>query len=191
MDEALSLPTEESVQIALRTQQLVAYETGVTDTVDPLGGSYYLEHLTDTIENEAMNYIKRIDEMGGSPQAIEQGFVQKEIQNSAYQYQIAVEKNDRVVVGVNKFQVGKEPAPNILRVDPKVRELQVDKIDNLKKSRDQALVASTLKTLKKAAQGEDNLMPPILDAVRAYATLGEICDVLRDVFGEYKPSSFF
>ena len=185
MDEALSLPTEEAVQIALRTQQLIAYETGVTESVDPLGGSYYIEHLTKTIEEKALDYIRQIDELGGAAAAIEKGFVQKEIQESAYRFQKAVESGDRVVVGLNKFQV-KEPKPtNLLRVDPQVQELQVRKITRLKESRDKAKVELCLLNLKKAAQGPDNLMPLILEAVRAYATLGEICDTLRSVFGEY------
>ena len=185
MDEALSLPTEEAVQIALRTQQLIAYETGVTESTDPLGGSYYIEHLTKTIEEKALDYIRQIDELGGAAAAIEKGFVQREIQESAYRFQKAVESGDRIVVGLNKFQV-KEPKPtNLLRVDPQVQEFQVRKITRLKESRDKAKVEACLLNLKKAAQGPDNLMPLILEAVRAYATLGEICDTLRSVFGEY------
>jgi methylmalonyl-CoA mutase N-terminal domain/subunit len=185
MDEALSLPTEQAVQIALRTQQLIAYETGVTETVDPLAGSYYIEHLTRTIEDQAMDYIRQIDELGGAAAAIEKGFVQKEIQESAYRYQKAVEQGERVVVGLNKFQV-KEPKPsNLLRVDPVVRELQMEKLARLKQTRDNGKVQAGLAVLKKAAEGTENLMPPILEAVRAYATLGEICDTLREVFGEY------
>jgi len=185
MDEALSLPTEEAVQIALRTQQLIAYETGVTESTDPLGGSYYIEHLTKTIEEKALDYIRQIDELGGAAAAIEKGFVQREIQESAYRFQKAIESGDRIVVGLNKFQV-KEPKPtNLLRVDPQVQEFQVRKITRLKESRDKAKVEACLLNLKKAAQGPDNLMPLILEAVRAYATLGEICDTLRSVFGEY------
>jgi methylmalonyl-CoA mutase N-terminal domain/subunit len=185
MDEALALPSQEAVQIALRTQQLIAYETGVTETVDPLAGSYYVEHLTNTIESQAADYIRRIDELGGAASAIEQGFVQREIQESAYKFQKAVEQGERVVVGLNKFQV-QEPKPTgLLRVDPAVREQQMEKLRRLKEKRDNGAVQAALAGLKKAAQGEDNLLPLILQSVRAYATLGEICDTLRAVFGEY------
>ncbi|MBA4393318.1 MAG: methylmalonyl-CoA mutase [Desulfobacca sp.] len=185
MDEALSLPTEEAVQVALRTQQVIAYETGVTETVDPLAGSYYIEHLTKTIEEKAMDYIRQIDDLGGAAMAIEKGFIQKEIQESAYHFQKAIETGDRVVVGLNKFQV-KEPRPqNLLRVNLQVQELQIQKLTHLKKTRDNEKVQACLAKLKQAAQGTENLMPPILDAVRAYATLGDICDTLRSVFGEY------
>ena len=185
MDEALALPSQEAVQIALRTQQLIAYETGVTETVDPLAGSYYIEHLTNTIENQAADYIRRIDELGGAAAAIEQGFVQREIQESAYKFQKAVEQGERIVVGLNKFQV-QEPKPTgLLRVNPAVREQQMKKLQRLKEKRDSGAVQASLAGLKKAAQGEDNLLPLILQAVRAYATLGEICDTLREVFGEY------
>ena len=185
MDEALALPSQEAVQIALRTQQLIAYETGVTETIDPLAGSYYIEHLTNSIESQAADYIRRIDELGGAASAIEQGFVQREIQESAYRYQKAVEQGERIVVGLNKFQV-QEPKPTgLLRVDPTVREQQMKKLQRLKEKRDNGAVQTSLAGLKKAAQGEDNLLPLILQAVRAYATLGEICDTLREVFGEY------
>ena len=185
MDEALALPSQEAVQIALRTQQLIAYETGVTETVDPLAGSYYIEHLTNTIESQAADYIRRIDELGGAAAAIEQGFVQREIQESAYKFQKAVEQGERIVVGLNKFQV-QEPKPTgLLRVNPAVREQQMKKLQRLKEKRDSGAVQASLAGLKKAAQGEDNLLPLILQAVRAYATLGEICDTLREVFGEY------
>ena len=186
MDEALSLPTQEAVQIALRTQQLIGYETGVADTVDPLAGSYYIEHLTGRIEEEARDYIRRIDEMGGAVVAVEKGFIQKEIQESAYRYQRAVETGDRVVVGLNKFQTANEPPADLLRVDPSVRENQVNKLAALRNERDQAAVDGALADLVKTAQGDGNLMPPIIAAVKTYATLGEICDALRSVFGEYK-----
>jgi methylmalonyl-CoA mutase N-terminal domain/subunit len=186
MDEALALPSEEAVQIALRTQQLIAYESGVADTIDPLGGSYFIETLTDEIAGRAEQYIQRIDEMGGAVAAIENGFVQREIQDSAYAYQRDIEKNERVVVGLNRFQV-KEPKPtNLLRVDPAVRLSQVEKIQKLKAERNATTVEEALEELKRGAQGDENLMPHILKAVRAYATLGEICDVLRKVFGEYQ-----
>jgi methylmalonyl-CoA mutase N-terminal domain/subunit len=190
-DEALALPTEDSVRIALRSQQILAYESGVAETPDPLAGSYYVESLTDSIEAGALAYLKRIDDLGGAVKAIEQGFVQQEIQDSAYAWQMTVEKNERVVVGLNKFQV-KEGAPKgLLRVDPIVGEKQCAKLAATKAKRDNAAVAAALETLKKAAMGTDNLMPPILAAVKTYATLGEICDVLRGVFGEYRPSVMF
>jgi len=185
-DEALSLPTEVSVQIALRTQQIIAYESGVGDTIDPLAGSYYIEHLTNEIERLSMEYIDKIDSMGGAPAAIEQGFIQKEIHSAAYEFQRMVDKGDRVVVGVNKFTVDEEQTFDYLRVDPKVEELQIQRLKELKETRDQDLVTDTLDALRIAAEGQDNLMPLIIDAVKVYATLGEICDVLRSVFGEYK-----
>ncbi|MBI4772623.1 MAG: methylmalonyl-CoA mutase family protein [Deltaproteobacteria bacterium] len=189
MDEALSLPTEEAVQIALRTQQLIACETGVTDTIDPLAGSYYIESLTNKIEEGAVAYINRIDELGGSVPAIEQGFIQKEIQNAAYGYQKAIESGDRSVVGLNIYQTDSEKPSNLLRVDPEVRNRQIAKLTKLKKERDSNASATALKNLEETARGNENLMVPILDAVKAYATLGEICDVLRGVFGEYQPSA--
>jgi methylmalonyl-CoA mutase N-terminal domain/subunit len=186
MDEALCLPSEEAVQIALRTQQLIAHETGVADSVDPLAGSYYLEELTDEIYRRAEDYIKKIDEMGGAPVAIEQGFIQREIQNSAYRYQSEIEKEERVVVGVNRFQVEEEKPTNLLRVDPAVRTSQLEKLEKLKSERDEDKVKEDLAELKRVAEGDGNLMLPILDAVKNYATLGEICDTLREVFGEYQ-----
>ncbi|MGE5842039.1 MAG: methylmalonyl-CoA mutase [Deltaproteobacteria bacterium] len=186
MDEALCLPSEEAVQIALRTQQLIAYETGVSDTVDPLGGSYYVEELTREIFNRAEAYITKIDEMGGAAAAIEKGFIQREIQDSAYRYQREIERDERVVVGLNRFQVQEEKPKNLLRVDPALRLSQIEKLERLKSRRDQKLVAEALSGLKRAAEGTDNLMVPILRAVKVYATLGEICDTLRGVFGEYR-----
>jgi len=188
MDEALALPSEQSVQIALRTQQLIANESGVADTADPLGGSYYLEYLTDGIEKRARDYIAKIDQMGGSVAAIEKGYIQQEIQESAYRYQREIETGERVIVGVNKFQVQEEPPRGLLKVDPKVRELQIRKLAELKASRDGKRVQGALAELKKAAQGEPNLMEPILNCVRSLCTLGEICDILREVFGEYAPT---
>ena len=187
-DEALALPTEESVRIALRTQQIVAYESGVTDTIDPLAGSYYIESLTDKIEEEAMNYIKKIDELGGAIRAIEKGYIQKEIQDAAYKYQMEVESGERIVVGVNKFQIEEEGHKEILRVDPEVERLQRQKLQALKEERDNRLVEEKLMVLKEKASTDENLMPYILDAVKAYASLGEICGVLREVFGEYEQS---
>ncbi|MDF1538532.1 MAG: methylmalonyl-CoA mutase family protein, partial [Candidatus Thorarchaeota archaeon] len=185
-DEALSLPTMESVQIALRTQQIIAYESGVGDTIDPLAGSYYIENLTDEIEKRAMEYIQKIDEMGGAPSAIEQGFIQKEIHSSAYEFQQAVDSNQRVMVGVNKFTVEEEQKFDYLRVDPRMETEQVARLKELRSTRDQSKVDASLESLKSGAKGTDNLMALILDSVRVYATLGEICGVLREEFGEYK-----
>ena len=189
MDEAFALPGEEAVQIALRTQQLIGYESGVADIVDPLGGSYYIEELTEEIFNRAKEYIDKIDELGGAAEAIEKGFIQREIQDSAYRYQREIEKDERIVVGVNKFQVEEESPKDLLRVDPAVRLSQIEKLKRLKSERDNASVKDILNKLRKAAEGKDNLMPIIVDAVKAYGTLGEICDALRDVFGEYQPVS--
>ncbi|UCF56707.1 MAG: methylmalonyl-CoA mutase family protein [Deltaproteobacteria bacterium] len=186
MDEALCLPSEEAVQIALRTQQLIAYESGVADTIDPLAGSYYVEELTREIEQRAEEYIRKIDEMGGAAAAIEKGYIQGEIQDSAYRYQREIENGERVVAGVNRFQVEEEKPTNLLRVDPAVRISQVEKLKKLKSERDNEQVAKSLAELKRVAEGSGNLMPPIFSAVKAYATLGEICDVLREVFGEYQ-----
>ncbi|QJW45297.1 methylmalonyl-CoA mutase family protein [bacterium BFN5] len=186
-DEALALPTEDSVRVALRTQQIVAYESGLADIVDPLGGSYYVEALTDQIEKEAWEYIKKIDEIGGAVTAIEKGYIQKEIQDSAYKWQMEVEKGDRVIVGVNKFQIEEKPVEGLLRVDASVGELQKKKLADLRAKRDNGAVQDKLAALEKACQDDSvNLMPLILDAVKAYATLGEICGVMRRVFGEYE-----
>ncbi|MDD3705661.1 MAG: methylmalonyl-CoA mutase family protein [Clostridiaceae bacterium] len=187
-DEALALPTEDSVRIALRTQQIVAYESGVTETVDPLAGSYYIESLTDQIEQKAMNYLDKIDELGGAAKAIDRGYIQKEIQDSAYKYQKEIEAGDRIVVGVNKFQVEESAPKGLLKVDPKVGELQKQKLVELRRTRDNVKVNAALEALKNSAKGDDNLMPLILQAVKEYATLGEICGVLREVFGEYQQS---
>ena len=189
MDEAFCLPSEEAVRVALRTQQLIAHESGVTDTVDPFGGSYYIEGLTNEILDRAQGYIDKIDELGGAASAIEKGFIQREIQDSAYRYQREIEKGERVVVGVNKFQVEEESPKDLLRVDPVVRLSQIEGLKRLKSERDNGRVTGILGELRKAAEGNDNLMPIILDAVKAYATLGEICDALREVFGEYQPVS--
>jgi methylmalonyl-CoA mutase N-terminal domain/subunit len=186
MDEALSLPTTESVTIALRTQQVIAYETGVAGTVDPLAGSYFVEHLTDEIENKALHYIEQIDEMGGSVEAIERGYVQREIQDAAYTYQKAVESGERVVVGVNKFVTDEAPPQDLLKVDPKVGEAQARALAKLRAERDNQAVDQRLAELREAAKGTSNLMPYILNSVRNYATLGEICNTLREVFGEYQ-----
>ncbi|NLV75594.1 MAG: methylmalonyl-CoA mutase family protein [Tissierellia bacterium] len=187
-DEALALPTEEAVRIALRTQQIIAHESGVAETIDPLAGSYYIENLTDRIEKEAMKYIEKIDELGGAPKAIEKGYIQKEIQDSAYRYQMEIESQERIVVGVNKFQIDEDHHEDILRVDPEVERLQRQKLETLRNERDNNQVKESLKALEDAAKTDVNLMPYILDSVKTYATLGEICGVLREVFGEYEQS---
>jgi methylmalonyl-CoA mutase N-terminal domain/subunit len=186
MDEALSLPSEETVQVALRTQQIIAHESGVTDTVDPLAGSYYLESLTDEIERRARDYLTRIDKMGGVLGAIEAGYMQSEIQESAYRYQQAVESKQRIVVGVNQFQAQEEHRPRLLRVDESAQAAQAERLKQLRAGRDQAAVTQALTGLEAAARGSDNLMPYIVAAVEAYATIGEMCNVLRRVFGEYQ-----
>ena len=185
-DEALALPSEVAVQVALRTQQVVAYETNVCDTVDPLAGSYYIENLTDAVEAKAQEYIDQIDRMGGAVAAIEKGFIQKEIGASAYRFQREIEKGERIIVGLNRFQTHEEKLSDLLKVDPEVGAKQVARLAELKGSRDNAAVQQALVELKAAAEGTDNLMPPILKAVKALATLGEICDTLRGVFGEYE-----
>lgn len=188
-DEALALPTEDSVRVALRTQQIVAYESGLADVVDPLGGSYYVEALTNQIESEALDYIKKIDDLGGAVVAIEKAYIQKEIQDSAYKWQMEVERNERVIVGVNKFQIEEKPVEGLLKIDESVGKLQKDKLAKLRSSRDNAAVDAALAALEAACKGEDNLMPFILAAVKTYATLGEVCGVMRKVFGEYQPGS--
>ena len=196
-DEALWLPTEESVQIALRTQQIIANESGVTDTVDPLAGSHYVEFMTDQLEREARGYLQRIDEMGGAVAAIEAGYIQREIEESAYRQQRALDSGQSVVVGVNRFADTVGGCPPVggaqhavtlprLTVDPAIEREQSERLLSLKRRRDNAAVQAQLQRLCQAAQGTENLMPIILDAVRVYATLGEVCDVLRGVFGEYE-----
>ncbi len=184
-DEALSLPTEEAAKIALRTQQLIAFESGVTDTVDPLAGSYFVEELTNTIEEEAWKYIHKIDAMGGSVNAIEQGYIQDEIANASYEYQKDIESGSRIIVGVNKFSETEKPLDNVFRVDDSIRTVQTEKLQKLRAERNATEVNEALSILKAHAQGTENLMPDIIRAVEAYATLGEIADTLRDVFGEY------
>jgi methylmalonyl-CoA mutase N-terminal domain/subunit len=185
-DEAHSLPTEDSVRTALRTQQILATESGVADTIDPLAGSYYIETLTDKIEQEALALINKIDESGGVVKCIEEGFIQRQIENAAYHYQQEIERGDRIIVGVNKFQIDEESKPPLLRVNPEVEKTQVAKLTEVKNNRNNQLVENSLAQLEKAARGTDNLMPDILQCVKEYATLGEICNVLRGVFGEYK-----
>ncbi len=188
MDEALALPTEKSVRIALRTQQIIAYESGVANVVDPLGGSYYIESLTDTIEQKAWEYIYKIDELGGMVAAIEQGFVQKEIQESAYQYQMDIENKERIIVGVNSFQIEEEPPKDLLKVDPALRFEQIKNLQRIKSQRDNEKVHKSLNQLKEVARSNQNIMPPVIECVENYATLQEIADILRQEFGEYKES---
>ena len=185
-DEALALPTEDSARTALRTQQIVAYESGVTNTIDPLAGSYYVEAMTDNIEKEAEEYISKIDALGGMIPAIENGYVQSEIQNAAYQFEKELESGKRIVVGVNKFQSIEDSNPELLKIDIKVQEDQIKFLNKIRAERNSSEVSSSLGNLKKAAKGSENLMPFILDSVKTYATVGEICDAMREVFGEYK-----
>ncbi|MBE3555200.1 MAG: methylmalonyl-CoA mutase, partial [Thermicanus sp.] len=186
MDEALSLPTEQSARVALRTQQIIAYESGVADTVDPLGGSYFLEALTDQMEREIVQYMEKIDSLGGAVAAIEQGYMQEEIHRVAYETQKKIEEGEMVIVGVNRFQVENENRPEILRVNDQVEKNQVERLRKLKERRNQGEVEKNLKRLKEAAQGDENLMPVILDCVRSYCTVGEMSGSLREVFGEYQ-----
>ncbi len=188
-DEALALPTELSVMIALRTQQIIADESGVANTVDPLGGSYVIERLTDDIEKAAEDYIRKIDEMGGMLKAIEAGYPQKEIHESAYRYQMEVERGERVIVGVNRFVMDEEPpVGEILKVDPALEKKQIERLKELKKRRNQRNVEESLKNLRRAAENDDNLMPFIIEAVRNYATVGEIVKTLKEIYGTYTPS---
>ncbi len=185
-DEALSLPTESAASIALRTQQLIAYESGITNTVDPLGGSFFVEELTNTIETEAWHYIKKIDAMGGSVTATENGYIQDEIAKASYKYQKEIERSEKIVVGVNKFTSEEKNDTPLLRVDDSIRKTQSLKLKQLRKERDNIAVTTSLQKITRAAQGTENLMPLIVDAVEQYATLGEIADAMRSVFGEFK-----
>lgn len=187
LDEALALPTDKSVRIALRTQQIVAYESGITNVVDPLAGSYAIEALTKEIEEGALKYIKEIDDLGGMMNAIEKGYPQKHIQDAAYDYQKSIESGDRIIVGVNKFHIDEDMTERkLLKVDASVGENQIRKLREMKEKRDNVRVKTTLDAVREGAKGDANLMPLILDAVHAYATEGEICGVLREVFGEYQ-----
>jgi methylmalonyl-CoA mutase N-terminal domain/subunit len=189
-DEALALPTDKAALIALRTQQIIAEETGVVNTVDPLGGSYFVEALTEKMENGAMDYFRKIDSMGGMVEAIEKGFPQREIQDSAYQYQKAVERGDQVIVGVNKYAMEEEAQIPTLVIDESVREHQIERLEQTRSRRDAGAVANALEKLKLAAQKAENTMPATIETVRAYATLGEICSALRDVYGIYEEPAF-
>jgi methylmalonyl-CoA mutase N-terminal domain/subunit len=186
-DEALSLPTEDSARIALRTQQIIAHESGAADTIDPLGGSYYVEQLTDKMEEEINSYLERIKEIGGAVQAVEEGYMQREIHQNAYETQKNIEKDEEIIVGLNKFNLDEEVDPDLLKVDESLEKAQIESIKKIRKERNQAEVDSVLNALRENAKKPgNNLIPYILDAVKAYATIGEICNVMRDKFGEYK-----
>lgn len=185
-DEALSLPTEEAAAIALRTQQIIAYESGVTETVDPLAGSYFIESLTDEVEKASWKYIEKIDAMGGAVSAIEQGYMQDEIARSAYNYNKKIEKNEKIIVGVNKFTTKEKPYEKNLRIDESIRKIQSEKLKSLRTRRDNNKTESLLTQLRQKAKSEENLIPAVIEAVENYATLGEIAGTLREVFGEYK-----
>ncbi len=190
LDEALALPTEAAARLALRTQQILAHETGIPDVADPLGGSYFVEALTTELEEGAQKYFEQIDSMGGMITAIEKGFPQKEIQEAAYQYQKAVESKEKVVVGVNEFALDHAPAIETLQVSPTLQEHQVQRLQKLRSRRNSVAVKRTLAELKESARSDQNLMPFLVDAVKEYATLGEICDTLKEVFGTYQEPSF-
>jgi methylmalonyl-CoA mutase N-terminal domain/subunit len=191
-DEALALPSEDAVRLALRTQQVIAHETGVTDTIDPLGGSYYLEHLTNELERQAYDYFARIDELGGVLAALEQNFFQREIAEASFRYQREVEAGERVVVGVNRYRAGDESAPPLLKIDPTLEAKQVDRVQALRARRDSAAAEAALVSLKDdAAVAERNLMPSLLAASRAYVTMGEMCDAFREVWGVWRETPVF
>ena len=188
LDEALALPSETAARTALRTQQILAYESGVAATVDPVGGSHAIEEMTDRIEKDAEEYLRRIDALGGMLRAIESGYVQREVQESAYRYQKSVEAGETVIVGVNRFTTEERPKVDLLVVDEAVGATQRKALEELRATRDAAAAARTLDQLRLAAAGKANLVPPILDAVEALATVGEISDTLRKTFGEYRES---
>ncbi len=189
-DEALSLPTAEAARTALRTQQLIAYESGAADVVDPLGGSWLVESLTDELEAKAVEYIEAIDKLGGSVPAIENGFQQREIQQAAYTYQQAIESGDQVIVGVNRFASEETEKFDVLKLDPSIEKRQLEKIAAVRARRDEAATQAALAEVTRRAGTEENLMPAIIDAVRAYATLGEISDAMRSAFGEFDAPVF-
>jgi methylmalonyl-CoA mutase N-terminal domain/subunit len=186
MDEALALPTEDAARIALRTQQVIAYESGVADTVDPLAGSYAIEELTNEVERRAVDYIEKIDAMGGMLRAIETGYVQREIQDAAYKYQRAIETNDAIIVGLNRFQIEEEKSVPTLRVDSEIEQAQIERVRALRARRDNEAAETALVRLEEAARGTENMLPRILACVEAYVTVGEISHRLRRVWGEYR-----
>ncbi len=191
MDEALALPSEKAVRIALRTQQIIAEESGVVDTIDPLGGSYYIEWLTDTMEEETYKYWDKVERLGGVLSAIEKGFYQREIAHAAYKYQKEIEENKRIVVGVNEYKLDEPIDIPLLKMDEKGEERQINRLKKLRKGRNNQKFERNLQRLRKASEGDENLMPFILDCVHSYATLGETCQVLRDVFGEYEEPAYY
>ena len=191
MDEALALPSEKAVRIALRTQQIIAEESGVTHTTDPLGGSYYVEWLTDKMEEETYKYFDKIERLGGVIPAIEKGFFQREIAEAAYRYQREIDNKERIIVGVNQYQLDEPITIPILKIDERGEERQINRLKKLRKERDNIKVEKTLSRLRKASEGDENLMPYILDCVHAYVTLGEACGVFREVFGEYKEEAIY
>jgi methylmalonyl-CoA mutase N-terminal domain/subunit len=186
-DEALALPTESSVLLALRTQQIIAHESDVADTIDPLGGSYYVERLTTELEKKAWEYIEKIDDLGGAVAAIERGYLQREIQNAAYLYQRQIETKERIIVGVNQFTSGDEPPADIVKVNPALEERQRRAVARIRAERNADAARTALERVESSARDGSNLMPPIIDAVRSWCTLGEISDAMRRVFGEYQP----
>jgi methylmalonyl-CoA mutase N-terminal domain/subunit len=191
-DEALALPTEHAVRLALRTQQVIAHETGVVNTIDPLGGSYYLEQLTNELERQAYDYFERIDELGGVIPAIEQNFQQREIAEASFRYQSEVERGERVIVGVNRYEQEDEQPTEILRIDPALEQKQIERVQAVRDRRDTAAAEAALARLKEDAAHEDrNLMEPIMDASRAYVTMGEMCDALREVWGTWRETPVF
>jgi len=191
MDETLCLPTEHAVRVALRTQQIIAEETGVTNTVDPLGGSYFIESLTDRVEEGAMAYIRQIDEMGGIINAIEANYPQKEIADASFHYQQQIDAKEKVMIGINRHTGGDDTRPEVLTIGPEAEEDQLQRLHETRRNRDQAALDRALASLKTAARGEDNTMPHIMDAVRAYGTVGEISDALKEIFGSYQETSVF
>ena len=186
MDETYAIPTEDAVRIALRTQQIIAHESGITNTVDPLGGSYYLENLTNKMEEAVYEYLKKLDDMGGMVSAIEKGFPQKEIKEAAYKYQREIDSKERVIVGVNDFMAEERTPVEVFKTDPDVERKQIQRLKDVKRNRDEKMLKNTLHNLKRTAKGDENLMPFIIEAVKSYATIGEICDVLKGVFGTYR-----
>jgi methylmalonyl-CoA mutase N-terminal domain/subunit len=189
-DEALCLPTQQAVTVALRTQQVIAEESGATDTLDPLAGCFYVESMTNQIEAQIDDYIKKIDSMGGTLTAIDQGYIQKEIQNSAYRFQKEIEGNERVYVGINKYTMEEPPPTNLLRVDMSVQDVETEKLKKLRASRDQVAWKKALDNLREVSKTDQNVVPAVMAAVKAKATVGEVCDVWREIFGEYRPKEY-
>jgi methylmalonyl-CoA mutase N-terminal domain/subunit len=190
-DEALALPTEHAVRLALRTQQVIAHETGAVNTIDPLGGSYYLEHLTNELERQANEYFEQIEKLGGVVPAIEENFFQREIAEASFRYQSEVEKGERIIVGVNRYEQEDEQPLEILRIDPALEPKQIARVQAVRARRDSAAVEAALADLRRAAEGDANLMDPIIIAARAYVTMGEMCDTLRDVWGIWRETPVF